>query len=82
MGPLSQVSLKEGSSITVENIKMVLYLIVEKGQTISWNENVIRKMWDKEVADKILIIPLRGKDVRCWASEKAGTCSMKAIYNN
>lgn len=70
------------SSIAVENIKTVLDLIVEKGQTISWNENVVRNMWDKEVANKILIIPLGGKDVTYWASEKAGACSVKAIYNN
>lgn len=47
----------------------------------SWNETLVRKVWNNNTANEILQIPLGGSDIRCWGNEQAGTCTVKTLNN-
>lgn len=55
------------------NLRKVKDLTVR--EAIGWD--LIQSLWDKEIADKIMQIPLGGRNLRGWESELWGHAQLK-----
>lgn len=47
-----------------------------------WNIELFSHWWSADLVDKICFIPLGGRDIPYWKSEKAESCSYKALYHH
>lgn len=43
---------------------------------------MLKFMWNADVVQAFLSLPLGDQDIRLWQSEPAGTCSFKALYKH
>ena len=55
-------------------------LIVNNEEGLTWNRALLDRLWEHDIVDKITTIPLGGSNIRCWGSEPAGSCTIRALY--
>ena len=77
---LAKYPTKSGSEQLQDTLHKVKDLIPINGNGNHWNREIIKAIWEDPIADKILDLPLRGTDVRCWMAEPAGKCTVKGLY--